>query len=121
MTFLAHDPGPVDECPVCHHPPIQHIEDGARATCLICSFLAMKSAEYGHAKIPHICTRKFQFKLSLAERTQAMAASKASFEQKQLCAVCNCEWRQHWGYLCPSGDSLFVPVIESKLPFLITH
>jgi hypothetical protein len=90
-------------------------------------FLAMNAAENGWP-LPKICTRRFQFKLSFTERMQAMAADKASFDQKTLCAaigpdgqICNHEWRQHWGYLCPSGDSLFVPVIESKLPFLITH
>lgn len=54
------------------------------------------------------CRHVFDFKLTPAEREQAMKADKMAFEQDDLCAQCGLEWMQHSGYLCPSGDSTFV-------------
>lgn len=121
MVFLEHKPVPVAECPVCGHPPIHHMEDGPGATCMVCSFMALKAVDLGLKKVMPICTRRFPFKLSLAERIQAMAGDKSSYEQERICAICNCHWKQHWGFLCVTGDSTFVPVLDYQQPFLVTH
>lgn len=119
-------PGVAGQCPVCHHPPIHHRPDGTGATCAVCVFLAEQAvkemAERGifQTTVIKICTLKFQFKLSQREREQAEVADKASWPPKTVCAECDCLWEAHKGYLCPTGDSTFVPVIESKLPFLFT-
>jgi hypothetical protein len=103
------------QCPVCQHPPIRHVSDGTGTTCIICAFLAAQEPW----KVNHkICTLKFEFKLSLREREQAEIADKGSWPQTQLCAECDCEWRAHHGYLCPTGDSTFVPLLDKDLPFI---
>ena len=67
---------------------------------------------------PPICTLKFEFKLSRHEREQAALADKGSYEPMTVCAACDCEWRSHQGYLCPTGDSTFIPVLDKDLPFV---
>lgn len=124
MTFFEHVPEPVTECPVCHHPPIRHVEDGTGASCLVCLYQHHRWIEQGVGPFaPKICTKKFTFKLSKHEREQAAIASKESYPQQTICAQpsCGCEWRAHLGYLCPSGDSTFIPDLDSKKPFLYTE
>jgi hypothetical protein len=119
-------PGVAGQCPACHHPPIRHVRDGTGYTCLVCVFLVMEAfndAVNGRpvTKANGVCTLGFQFKLSQREREQAELADKASYPPKTVCAVCDCPWEAHAGYLCPTGDSVFVAVIESSLPFVVTH
>lgn len=100
------------ECPDCHHPPLRHISDGTGVTCLVCNFMAKERGA------GFVCTRKFEFKLSQREREQAMRADKGTFPQRTICAECNCEWVMHTGYLCPTGDSTFLPLLDKHLPFI---
>lgn len=112
-------PGQSGQCPVCQHPPIRHIEDGTGASCLVCLWLVQRDIAEG--KTPHkVCTLKFEFKLSKREREQAVLADKGSYPPMTVCAECWCDWRAHEGYLCPTGDSTFVPDLDSKKPFLFT-
>lgn len=106
------------QCPVCHHPPIRHVSDGTGATCLVCLWLAEQAKLYG--KLPvNVCTCRFTFKLSQRERDQAEKATKTSYPQMTVCAECGLEWRGHSGYLCPDGDSTFVPLLDSSQPFIV--
>ena len=114
--------GVAGQCPVCHHAPIRHVEDGTGATCIVC----LKGQQYvlegmtAPGIVPgRVCTMKFEFKLSKREREQAVAADKGSYEQHKVCAECYCEWMAHEGYLCPTGDSTFRPLLEEG--FLVTH
>ncbi len=75
---------------------------------------------FGGTKSGKICTVRFEFKLTEAEREQAEKADKGSFERWTMCGVCYYTWEQHSGFLCPSGDSTFVPLLDSKQPFLHT-
>lgn len=112
--------GVIGQCPLCNHPPIRHEPDGTGATCIVCLWLANQDIQ-NHKSTPRkICTLKFEFKLSRAEREQAVKADKNAYPQHQECAKCYCEWMAHIGYLCPSGDSTFVPLFDSKKPFLVT-
>ena len=108
------------ECPDCHHPPLRHVPDGLGATCVVCAFelreLLLKATAgvlLQTTRIPKICTRKFEFHIQGREREQAMLADKGSYEPHTVCILCACEWMQHLGYLCPTGDSLFVPLLET--------
>lgn len=87
-------------CPDCQHAPIAHVE----GYCIVCEHEVKKKVRNGATPCFHI----FAFKLTKSEREQAMKASKTSYEQDDLCAMCGLEWMQHHGYLCPSGDSTFV-------------
>ena len=112
--------GVAGQCPTCHHAPIRHVEDGlGGATCLVCLWIAQEARRNARIE-PHICTLKFEFKLSKREREQAERADKGSYPQNTTCAECYCAWRAHSGYLCPSGDSTFVPLLDSDLPYLVT-
>lgn len=107
-------PGVAGQCPICYHPPIRHIEDGTGHTCLVCLYLASSG------NTNKICTLKFEFKLSTREMEQARIADKGSYPPRTVCAECYCTWESHEGYLCPTGDSTFVPDLDSKKPFLYT-
>jgi len=117
--------GVAGQCPVCHHPPIQHKPDGMGVSCLVCVFMAERAVEdavNGYVvNIPKVCTLKFEFKLSQREREQAVLADKGSYPPKTVCAECDTTWEAHMGYLCPTGDSTFVPLLDKDLPFLVTH
>jgi hypothetical protein len=117
--------GVAGQCPLCHHPPIQHVPDGTGATCVVCAFLleeALVQALRGNVvKIQHVCTLQFAFKLSQREREQAALADKGSYPPRTICAECDCYWEAHKGYLCPTGDSTFVPLLDKDQPFLVTH
>ena len=108
--------GVAGQCPVCQHPPIRHVPDGTGHTCIVCLFLRSQNSGNGN-----VCTIEFQFKLSLREREQAMAAYKGTFPPHTVCAECDCEWQQHQGMLCPTGDSTFLPVLDKDLPMIFTH
>ena len=109
--------GMMGQCPLCLHPPIRHVEDGTGATCLICAWLAEQDRK--NYKLPrHVCTVKFNFKLSKHEREQAERADKASYPPRTVCAECYCYWEAHSGYLCPTGDSTFLPLLDKDLPFI---
>lgn len=114
-------------CPDCGHPPIRHKADGLTATCLVCLFILedqlRNAADHSDARginIAKVCTRRFKFRLSEHERVQAMAADKQSYPERTVCIAvdadgntCGVEWMAHHGYLCPSGDSTFVPLINT--------
>jgi hypothetical protein len=120
MTFVQHIRAVPGQCPVCQHAPIQHQQDGVGHACRVCLFmLGHDIREKGFSR-RSICHLQFLFRLSPWEREQAMAAYKASFPPRSTCAVCYCSWEAHWGMLCPTGDSTFELLLESKLPFLIT-
>ena len=127
MSKTIEIPGVAGQCPVCHHPPIRHVPDGTGITCLVCQLMAHEAINAVLAgspytiRIPKICTLKFEFKLSQREREQAMAASKDAHPARTICAECNCAWEAHAGWLCPTGDSTFMPLVETKLPFLHTQ
>jgi hypothetical protein len=122
-------PGVAGQCPACHHPPIRHVPDGTGATCTICAWLAGQALEAAANRerfvMPgwngHVCTLRFVFKLSRREREQAERADKGSYPPKTVCAVCDCTWEAHAGYLCPTGDSVFIAVLDKDLPFVVTH
>jgi hypothetical protein len=74
-----------------------------------------------------VCHHRFNFQLSEREREIAscvgMGRDKAialmsEYDRWDKCAVCFEEWQSHLGYLCPSGDSTFVKLVKSKLPYL---
>jgi hypothetical protein len=108
------------ECPKCHHPPLRHVPDGLGTTCLVCLWelqeLIKRSAHgllSGQERVPRVCTQRFEFTIQGREREQAMRAYKEAFEPHTVCIQCACDWQQHMGYLCPSGDTLFVPLLET--------
>lgn len=103
------------QCPLCHHPPIRHVSDGTGYSCLICLFLAAQEPWRTDHKV---CLLKFEFKLSQREREQAEKADHGSWPQNQVCAECECDWRAHSGYLCPTGDTTFVPLLDKDLPYI---
>lgn len=105
--------GKIGECPMCGHAPIMHEgESGNEGECQICKFLMIQG------KVAIVCNMRFQFKLTWAERHYAMKGDKNSFPMHTVCAECAFEWCQHKGFLCPSGDSTFLPLLESDLPYL---
>lgn len=110
-------------CQACGHAPIMHVQDGLYTVCRVCYLLADEGQLQRMTGRLTICTNQFKFHLPRVEREQAARADKDSFPPHTVCAVPDCgfEWQQHMGYLCPSGDSTFVPLIESDLPFLRTH
>jgi hypothetical protein len=108
-------PGVAGQCPICNHPPIRHVPDGIGATCIVCAFMATQGP------LRQICTLKFEFKLSQREREQAEKADKGSWQPHVICVNCDCEWMAHSGYLCPTGDSTFLPLLDKDLPMLFTH
>ena len=91
-------------CEKCQHPPIVHIE----GVCVTCFYLVGRPEIIVPNKPTKVCTQKFHFKLSAAERSQALKADKMAYEQQDICAACGQYWMQHAGYLCPTGDSTFV-------------
>jgi hypothetical protein len=107
-------------CPQCGDAPIQHIGDGYGGhTCLTC--IARANLRKQGNILPGysgICTMGFGFKLSLREREQASRASKDAYPMHTVCIECGMEWCQHTGYLCPSGDSTFIPLLECDMPLL---
>jgi hypothetical protein len=112
------------QCPYCHHPPIRHVPDGTGYTCLVCAYTleqavleAARTGSFAHA-VPRVCTVGFQFKLPQREREQAATADKNSFAPKTVCAVCTCHWEAHQGYLCPTGDSTFVLLLDKDLAYI---
>jgi hypothetical protein len=105
---------PQNECPICHHPPIRHVSDVIGNTCLVCIWMLKE----GQIRPEGVCTRKFNFKLPLQERIQAASAARDSYEPRRVCVNCACTWEQHWGFLCPNGDSVFVPLLDKDLPYL---
>lgn len=104
----------MNNCLGCGHPKIRHIQDGLRIDCIVCVHLLREDATFNRP----VCHVKFNFKLSESEREQAAAANKESFDRHIKCAVCLGEWQEHMGYLCPSGDSTFMPLLESNLPYI---
>lgn len=94
----------------CGHPRIRHVQDGTGWTCVVCAF-EIKEGINPNRKT--VCTRKQNFKLSQYERDQAMAASKESYPQHIVCAICFFEWMNHAGYLCPTGDDTFLPLLDA--------
>jgi hypothetical protein len=111
MTVYTH-------CPDCHHPPLRHVPDGLGATCIVCAWEMQEAfkrlANGDDAKMPQrICTRRFTFRIQGKEREQAMMADKNSWAAHDVCIECGCEWMQHFGWLCPTGDTLFVKLIDT--------
>jgi hypothetical protein len=105
--------GKLGECPMCGHAPIMHDgETGNEGECRICKFLV------GQGQTKKVCNMRFQFKLSYEERYQASKASKDSYPMHTVCTECGFEWCQHRGYLCPSGDSTFLPLLDCDRPYL---
>jgi hypothetical protein len=109
-------PGVAGQCPLCQHPPIRHVPDGTGSSCLVCLYLAAQSGTH-----QNVCTLKFEFKLSQREREQAAAAYKGTFPPQTECAECGCTWQAHQGMLCPTGDSVFLPLLDKDRPMLFTH
>lgn len=101
-------------CQTCGHAPIMHIQDGPLTICRVCKLL------YDEGSINTVCLNQFRFKLPRVEREQAARADKDSYPPHTICAVedCGFEWQQHMGYLCPSGDSTFLPLLDCDLPYL---
>jgi hypothetical protein len=105
-------------CSICHHAPIMHVEDGlGTATCAVCLKLRELSAH--DTTYRGVCSEKFIFRISKAEQEQARAASKELYPQKQYCLNCAMMYMQHWGVLCPDGNSTFLPLIQTEGPHLI--
>jgi hypothetical protein len=50
-----------------------------------------------------------------AERDASGPGTVSRAERRSYCA-----WRAHSGYLCPSGDSTFVPLLDKDVPFIFT-
>lgn len=109
-------------CSNCGHLPIHHVQDGLHTTCRACQLLANEGAiVYGKRwNQSMVCHNRFRFKLSRVEREQAARADKGSYPMHTICAQPDCafEWCQHMGYLCPSGDSTFIPLLDKDLPFI---
>jgi hypothetical protein len=103
------------ECTNCGHPPIRHIKDGQHWLCLVCVIMARE----GMKSINDLCTVPMTFKLSEREREQASKADRSSYPPHIVCAVCNYTWESHLGYLCPTGDDTFIPLLD--VGFLHTH
>lgn len=118
--------GEIGMCDLCLHPKIRHIKDGSGSTCIVCTWIVEQKKKgqpvVGMGGPPHggTCTRRFTFMLNQAEREQAQKAPKDSFEPWIMCAVCYYNWQQHEGFLCPSGDSTFIPLLDNQQPFLVT-
>jgi len=110
MTFILHEHPPQANCPQCGHIKIQHSPDGLGFSCAICLFLEREKQPLPGGKV---CTMKFKFKLSQSEVEQAKKADKESFPPRTICAICNFTWQQHMGFLCPTGDDTFLPLLES--------
>jgi hypothetical protein len=106
------------QCPTCGHTPIMHIQDGTTTVCRLCHFLNDQGQLERYTGLRLICMREFKFKLSRVEREQAAKADRETYKPHTICADCDYEWQQHMGYLCPSGDSTFVPLLDSMLPFV---
>lgn len=99
-------------CPTCGHAPVLHVPDGlGSATCVACVML--RSSGNQDTAFTGICTEKFVFKLTRSEMEQAMVASKDSYPQRTECIECGMDWLMHKGYLCPDGNSTFVPLVNS--------
>lgn len=100
------------ECDLCGHPPIRHIQDGRSWYCLVCESLVRNGVRL-NGLLATLCTQQMNFKLSEHERAQASIADKASYPPRTICAECFYEWEEHMGYLCPSGDSTFIPLLNA--------
>lgn len=97
-------------CNRCGHARIRHVQDGLGSTCLVCLALYRNPGMAGN-----VCTERMTFKLSQTEREQAARASKETYPPRTICAVCECEWTQHMGFLCPSGDDTFLPLLDTRM------
>jgi len=87
-------------CPSCGHWKANH---GKGTGCSICRNLHPWK----------ICNEFFPSRLSRSEIDQARAADKDSFPSQTVCAVCFEIWMAHTGYLCPNGQTLFVPLLTA--------
>jgi hypothetical protein len=94
-------------CPECGHPPVFHEKTLRGSYCIICV--------YAQAQVPiiKVCKQEFKFNLSPQEREQATKACRDAYPQGfiSMCANCGSYWEQHHGFLCPTGDSIFVLLI----------
>lgn len=97
----------MEQCNICEHPPIRHVREGNSWTCLVCVLMVREGMK------KEVCTQQMNFKLSQHEREQAMDADKASYPPRIICAQCFYSWEQHVGYLCPSGDDTFLPLLTA--------
>jgi hypothetical protein len=85
-----------------------HIQDGLTTVCRVCKLLSDRGVVPGQ----RICHNQFVFKIPRAEREAAARADRGAYPPRTRCAVCYADWEQHMGYLCPSGDSIFVPFVN---------
>ena len=83
-----------------------HMEEGFSTVCRVCWLL------YDQGVVKTICIRSFKFKIPKAEREAAARADRGAYPPRTRCAVCYADWEQHMGYLCPSGDSVFIPFVN---------
>jgi hypothetical protein len=96
------------ECETCGHAPILHVPDGPCLGCIGQAGMQDKLTES-----TQVCTKRFTFQLSQREREQAIKADKESYPQWTVCVMCGAWWCQHKGYLCVTGDSTFLPYLET--------
>lgn len=101
------------ECDLCGHAPIKHIPDGLKGwKCLVCELMVAKQIIIG-GFLPTLCTQQMKFQLSAEEREQAAKADRGSFPPHVVCAMCLHTWEGHMGFLCPTGDSTFVVMLDA--------
>lgn len=103
MTIVQTQKQITVHCPTCGHFRTRHIKGEG---CLICAFEIVKGWRKG---LP--CMEFFKSRLSQLEIDQARAASKDAFAGTTRCATCLEIWWSHDGYLCPNGETVFVPLI----------
>ena len=108
------------ECDICHHPPIHHIPDDSGSwICLVCEMLVRTGSVIEGKLVVSACRKQMNFKLSQDERDQAAKAPRDSFPPHIVCGSCFFTFEQHRGFLCPTGDDTFIPLLDQG--FLITH
>lgn len=108
------------ECDICKHPPIKHVPDGSGSwICLVCEMLVRTGSVFYGQMVIVPCRKQMKFKLTQSEREQAAKADPESFPSHITCGECGFAWMNHLGYLCPSGDSTFIPMLPQG--FLVTH
>ena len=99
-------------CDACGHFKAQHTHFGCQTCRKLLALAKREPSAAPYVTVPYICKQQFRFKLSLNDREQAAKFdNKTQYENRALCAVCFYEWMEHTGYLCPTGDSTFVPAI----------
>lgn len=93
-------------CDHCSHWKTRHVPSFG---CIICSF----EIKQGMRDPKKMCMNWFASRLSQREIAQAVAADKKAYERSTRCASCLEIWLSHEGFLCPNGETLFVPLIAN--------